>query len=203
MPKLYVISGPCGCGKTTFSDALASDLARRTRRTVYVVHGDSFHAGFVEPDDDSARFENGLPADRVAWEDILRFNWGCILDTAGRALGQGLDVIIDYVIEGELSRIRDLARAHRAELIYVVLTAAGDEIPRRLRARGDPGLIERSLFLKRKLEAMPENRGRLLDTTGKDVQALVRAFDPGRYLLEASPDPAGKQPGKERTDDRE
>ena len=40
---------------------------------------------------------NGEASDTVIWEDILRFNWDCIIATADRALSQGIDVLIDYV----------------------------------------------------------------------------------------------------------
>lgn len=50
-PSLYVFSGPCGCGKTTLTNAWARKLVNEgKRRQVYVIHGDDFHAGFVEPD---------------------------------------------------------------------------------------------------------------------------------------------------------
>ena len=51
MPKVIFISGPCGCGKSTFADAYARHLVNRDRKTIYVIHGDDFHAGFVEVED--------------------------------------------------------------------------------------------------------------------------------------------------------
>nr|AHF24842.1 hypothetical protein [uncultured bacterium Contig2] len=184
MNRIVFISGACGCGKTTFADAFAKHLARRNRRTVYVIHGDDFQSGFVKPEDRDGSFaDDGQAAGQVLWEDILRFNWDCIISTAGRALRQGLDVVIDYVIEDELPRVRELAAENRAELVYVVLTADGEEIERRLRARGDDGLIARALFLKKELEAMPENRGHLYDNTGKTIDEMIREIVPERYLL--------------------
>ena len=117
MRRIFFISGPCGSGKSTFADAWAKHLARQENRTVYVIHGDDFHAGFVETEEKPDFFVDGQASDRVLWEDILRFNWDCILLTAGRALEQDLDVIIDYVIEDELPRVKELAAKHRAALI--------------------------------------------------------------------------------------
>ena len=151
MSRIFFISGPCGCGKTTFSDAFARHLVRQERKTVYVIHGDDFHDGFIEPEDKPEFFTDGQASDPVLWEDILRFNWDCILTTADRALQQGMDVVIDYVIEDELPRVRELAEKHHAGLYYIVLTADAGEIEKRIRERGDTDLVERALFLKKKL----------------------------------------------------
>ena len=99
------------------------------------------------------------------------------------ALRQGLDVVIDYVIEEELPRVRKLAEENGADLYYIVLTADAEEIERRIRGRGDTDLVERALFLKRKLESMPENRGHLYDNTVKNVVDEIRVIVPQRYLV--------------------
>lgn len=184
MRKIYFISGPCGCGKSTFADVYAKHLVREGHRTVYVIHGDDFHGGFVETEDKPDFFtEAGQPSDRVLWEDILRFNWDCIIATADRALQQDLDVVIDYVIETELPRVKALADKHQAVLYYIVLTADGDEIERRIRGRGDTDLIERALFLKKELEAMPENRGHFYNNTGKTAEEAAREIDPEQFRV--------------------
>ena len=183
MSRIFFISGPCGCGKTTFADAYARHIVREENRTVYVIHGDDFHGGFVEPEDKPEFFRDGQASDRVLWEEILRFNWDCIIATADRALRQGLDVIIDYVIEDELPRVRALAETHSAALYYIVLTADEDEIGRRIRGRGDVDMIERALFLKRKLESMPENQGHLYNNTGKTLEEAIREIDSERYRV--------------------
>ncbi len=181
MARLFIISGACGSGKTTFADAYAAHLVRTQRNTVYMIHGDHFQDGFVKPE--RGLFDGSRAADPVLWRDVLRFNWDCIAYVAGRALEMGLDVVVDYVVEDELPRVRELAAAHHADLYYIVMTAASREIERRIRERGDVQLIERALFLKRKLEAMPENRGRLYDTTGKTTEEMLREIDMDRYAL--------------------
>ncbi len=95
---------------------------------------------------------------------------------ADRALARGLDVIVDDVAVEELPLAIDLARRHGAQLRYAVLTASESEIRQRLEKRGDPDLLDRSLFLKSKQEAMPENQGHLLDTTGKSVEEIMDAL---------------------------
>ena len=183
MSRLYLVSGAVGCGKTTFADAYAAHLARTEQKTVYLIHGDHFQDGFVKPEDRSC-FDGNRAADQVPWSEVLRFNWDCIVFAAGRALDMGLDVVVDYVVEDELKRVQELAAAHHAELYYIVLTAASREIERRVRERGDVHLLERALFLKRKLEAKPENRGRLCDTTGKTAEEMIREIDMDKYILE-------------------
>lgn len=183
MRRIIFISGPCGSGKSTFADAFARHLVSREGRTVYVIHGDDFHEGFVEPENKPAFFVEGLPSDRVKWEDILRFNWDCILSTADRALQQDLDVVIDYVIEDELPRVQALAEKRGASLYYIVLTAGEDELERRIRGRGDTDLIERAKFLKRKLDAMTENQGHLLDNTGLSLEDTIRRIDLDYYVM--------------------
>lgn len=183
MAKLIFISGPCGCGKSTFAEKFARHLVEKFGKTVYLMHGDDFHRGFVEPENKGDFFVGGTAADTLHWQDILRFNWDCIIGTADRVLSQGLDVVIDYVIEDELHRVRELAKLHRAELYYIVLTADAEELERRIRARGDVDMVGRALFLKRKLDTLPENQGHLYDNTRKSPDDAVREIILDKYLV--------------------
>ena len=103
-------------------------------------------------------------------------------------LRQGLDVVIDYVIEDELPRVIELAEIYHAFFCYIVLTADTEEIRRRLRNRGDTDLVERALFLKKELEAMPENQGHLYNNTGKATEDMIREINPDHYLIRKSPE---------------
>ena len=150
---------------------------------MYLIHGDDFHRGFIEPEDKGNFFTDGQASDRVLWEDILRFNWDCMIATAERALRLGMDVIIDYVLEDELPRVKKLAAENQADLYYIVLTADVEELERRIRYRGDADMIERALFLKRKLETMPENQGHLYNNTGKTPEQMIGEIVPERFLV--------------------
>ena len=104
--------------------------------------------------------------------------------TAEKALAQGMDVVIDYVIETELPCVRALAEKLDAALYYIVLTADEDELEKRILERGDPDLVERAKFLKRELEAMQENQDHLVDNTGKTAEDLIRGLDPEQFLVD-------------------
>lgn len=183
MAKIIFVSGACGCGKTTFTNVYAKYLVQQNHKTIYVIHGDDFHRGFVETDEKDAFFVDGQASDRVLWEDILKFNWDCIIATAQRALQNDLDVLIDYVIEDELPRVKELAEKNGAPLYYIVLTADEAEIEKRIRNRGDVDLIDRALFLKKEIEAMPENRGHIYNNTGKMPEDIVRDIVLEDYLV--------------------
>lgn len=170
MPSIYLFSGPCGCGKTTLANAWAHHLLDSAAcNQVYVIHGDDFHRGFAETE---RRVGPACPG-FLYWPDILAFNWDCMLSVADKALNHGLDVIVDYVVEDELQLITELARAHQARLFYVVVTAEKEMIRRRLTERGDSRLTDRALFLKDKLDGLPENQGHLFDNTYCPVSKMI------------------------------
>ena len=138
MSAVYVFSGPCGCGKTTLSNAYARHLVDEYGKLqAYVIHGDDFHAGFAET---NAPVGSDFPQ-FLYWADILKFNWECIFSVADKALTRNLDVVIDYVVEDELPLLEELARRHQARLFYVVLTASEEELIQRLTKRGSTDLI--------------------------------------------------------------
>ena len=159
MQRVFVISGPCGCGTTTLSAAFAATLMDRV---VCLIHGDDFQRCLVVPE-----------GRQLPWPEMLAFNWDCILTVTESALQRGMDVVIDYVVEDELPRLRALADQQGAVLHYVVLTASVETLRQRLAARGDGWLTERALFLKEKLEHAAENRRCLLDVTGLTAEQAV------------------------------
>ena len=139
-----------------------------------MIHGDGFHQGFVLRSYEVENFwEDGQAANQLEWLEILKFNWECILDVAGKALERGIDVLIDYVVEEEMPLLRGLADEHNAKLYYVVITASKEAITERITARGDVEMIDRALFLKKELEEMPENQGHLYDNTDKNLDEEI------------------------------
>ncbi len=174
MANIYFISGPCGCGKSTLTDAYAEHLVKEKKQTrIYVIHGDDFHHGFVGMYEEDVFCKEAQESNPLAWSQVLKFNWECILEVAGKALVRGLDVVIDYVVEDELPLLQKLAKKYDAKLYYLVLTASEESITERLQTRGDDNLIERGIFLKKKLDSLSENQGHLYDNTGKTVAEEV------------------------------
>ena len=186
MSSIIVFSGPCGCGKSTLTDAFARLRVRRTGNPVYVIHGDDISGCLVEPEDTGDLFQaDGRIADPRRWDNIVRFNWDCILLLAGRAAQEGLDVAIDYVVEEELPRLRTLAAEVGAKLYYIVLTASAEALEQRIKARGDVDMLGRALFLKQKLDALPENQGHLFDNTGLSAEEEAGKLDLERFIVRA------------------
>lgn len=187
MGNIYFFSGPCGCGKTTLANAYAKHLVNVCgKKQVYVIHGDDFHRGFVETDQKGDFFVDGQASDVLQWKEILSFNWECVLTVAGKALDRGLDVVIDYVIEEELPLVQELAGRYGAKLYYIVLTASQDAICRRIQQRGDVDMIQRALFLKKKLECLPENQGHLFDNTDKSVAQELDTLEMEKFEVPLS-----------------
>lgn len=180
MNRIIIFSGPCGCGKTTLSEAWARRMVNEgSCSQVYVIHGDSFHAGFIAAEPLRDLSAPGY----LSWPDILRFNWDCILNTADQALHRGLDVIIDYVVEDELPLLVALARKYTAEIYYIVLTARLEELTSRLAQRGNPELTERSAFLKAKFEHDPTHGRHLYDISGMTVAEAMEQLNLARYRI--------------------
>lgn len=169
MANIYLFSGPCGCGKTTLANAFAHTL----RKPACIIHGDDFQDRLIQPED----------ASNPAWEDVLCFNWRCILDVARNALQMGVDVVIDYIVEDELPRVQVLANDFSAALHYIVLTVSEDTLRQRLQERGDAWLTERALFLKAKLDAMQENQGHILDITSMTLEQELQRLQQGNFIV--------------------
>lgn len=185
MGDIYLFSGPCGCGKTTLAKAYSKYLVNKNnRKQVYLIHGDDFHAGFVESDVKEKIHTDNLSSNYLNWTAILKFNWECIINVAKNVLKNGLDVVIDYVVEEELCLVQQLAKEYNAKLYYVVLTASNDAIQQRIRERGDIDLLERALYLKNKLDNLPENQIHLFDNTGMSISDEINRLEIEKFVLE-------------------
>ncbi|MDQ6422443.1 hypothetical protein RB620_23715 [Paenibacillus sp. LHD-117] len=108
-----------------------------------------------------------------SWEDRLRLAWLNIAAVTRNFLLNGLDVVIDFVVEDELPWFIDQLSDLGPTLYYAVLHAEPDTLAARLRKRGDEQYLARSLFLRNKLLASPANEPHLLDTEGRTPEDLA------------------------------
>jgi gluconate kinase len=152
---VYLISGPLGVGKSTVSKTLANAMNQCAW-----IEGDlllHIYRGETEP----------------PWEERLRLAWLNIAAVTRNLLRNGLDVVIDFVVEDELQWFYDQLSDLDATLHYVVLHAEPDTLTDRLNQRGDVQYIHRSLFLRNKLMASPTNERFLLDADRKRPEELA------------------------------
>lgn len=182
MNSIYFFSGPCGVGKSTASELFTGKLISCGRQ-VCLIHGDDFHASVFLPEEQSCFTEDGNIRDPEAWDRIIGFNWRCLLDMTANALDAGMDVVIDYVLEQELPLVIQVAKSKGAALHYFLLTASESALTERITRRGDIDMIGRALFLKEKLEHLPESRGHLVDTTDRSPEALIAGLQSAQYRI--------------------
>ncbi|NLP52557.1 AAA family ATPase [Bacillus sp. RO1] len=157
MRNVYVISGPCGVGKST----ITKGLARKLSKTV-LVEGDLISAMFVG--------EVQPP-----WDEKLSIVWQNLSNLTKTYLQNGYDVVIDYVVEEELEWFcQELGQTGlEFTLHYYVLRADPDVLVKRITKRGDTELIPRSLELLQQLENKKENAPHLYDTTYKAPNVII------------------------------
>ncbi|MCG1023591.1 AAA family ATPase [Sutcliffiella horikoshii] len=155
--SIYIISGPCGVGKST----VTKGLARKLEKAV-LVEGDmitGMFVGQVQP----------------PWEEKLSIVWQNISSLTKNYLRNGYDVVIDYVVEDEWEWFcKELQQAGmNITLHYYVLRADPEVLVERITERGDTEMIPRSLELLHQLESKKENAPHLYDTTNKDPDIII------------------------------
>lgn len=155
--NVYIISGPCGVGKST----VAKELAGRLENAVLIT-GDHLLHMFVGYD--------------FSWEVRLYITWENILALTRTFLRTGCNLVIDFVVEDELNWFIEELDGYAALAQYVVLTADEGVLRERVTQRGDLDIMDRSLFLREKLTGSPRNQAFLLDTTHQTPTDIVDAI---------------------------
>ncbi|MBO1511823.1 AAA family ATPase [Metabacillus bambusae] len=153
---IYIISGPCGVGKSTVS----KEIARMIKRSV-LIEGDLLNAMIVGDSE-------------LTWEERLEINWSNILSMTRNVVQHDYHVVIDYVVETELEWFCQQVSDMNVQIKYVVLRANEAKLIERLNKRGDPFLIERSLFLIKEFEESSLHQLYLLDTTDKQPLEVAK-----------------------------
>lgn len=152
---IYLISGPCGVGKSTVAKALYGHLK---------------HAALIDGDAIMSMFPEGH---EPPWEEHLAITWENILSMTKSLIRHKFDVVIDFVVETEFEWFSQQAADLEVALRYVVLRADKETLVKRLEKRGDPELVDRSLFLLSELEGLPFNQKNLYDTTHTQPSEIV------------------------------
>ncbi|MBO1005145.1 AAA family ATPase [Pseudogracilibacillus auburnensis] len=148
--QIYIISGPCGAGKSTVAKKMAKLIPKSA-----LIHGDDFLHMYDE-------------ASEPPWEEKLAIMWKHILAITNTFLQHRYHVIIDIVVEDELEWFTRHFAHLDVKIKYVVLRADEEVLIERINKRGDTYLIQRSLFLLHQLEnETPDNQPYLYDTSGK------------------------------------
>lgn len=165
MNTVYLITGACGCGKSTLSKMLMKELD-----DTILITGDELHEFFGGKRD-------------IAWVDRLRITWENIILVTQNSLRNHLNVIIDYVVEDELPLLLEGLKEFEYELRYMVLVADEDNIRLRITKRGDVEQLARALFLNKKLGQEPLNQLFLYENSDKTVEEELEAIiHDERYL---------------------
>jgi gluconate kinase len=152
---IYIISGPCGAGKSTVAQIVAHNVQQ---------------SALIKGDDLLHMYEQGS---EPPWDERLTIMWKNILSLTRNLLQHEYNVIIDTVVEHELEWFCRHFAYTGVRIKYVVLRADDKILIERLNQRGDPYLIERSLFLLNQLENFPSNQPHLYDTTHKQPSEIA------------------------------
>ncbi|WP_061578943.1 AAA family ATPase [Saccharococcus caldoxylosilyticus] len=152
---IYIVSGPCGVGKST----VAKELSRNLK-----------HAALISGDDIMFMIEKGYAP---PWEEWLSITWKNILSLTRNFVQHDLNVVIDCVVESELEWFCQHISDLNIPIKYIVLIASEDKLIERLNKRGDDHLIDRSLFLLKKLGSSAGNKKYIYDTTHKQPSEIV------------------------------
>ncbi len=155
--KVYIISGTLGAGKTTVSRLLAKQL-----KDAALIRADLFL------DDMLVNPQN------PAWEARLAFVWSNVIFTAKNALDLNLDVIIDGVVEQEFPLLQEAFENY--DLYYCILVADEAILTKRLEARGQTEMLERSIKVLKQFRAEPEKQEYLIDTSHLAPTQVLRCI---------------------------
>jgi len=151
---LYLLSGPCGVGKSTVS----KEVAKRIPRSVLLV-GDTLldvYQGYEAP-----------------WEERLSLAWTNILSVTRNFIRHRWNVVLDFVVEDELEWFMHELEDMSVSLHYIVLVADEPTLIQRINHRGTPEITDRSLFLLDKLKKLETNSHFLYNTSGKSPTEIT------------------------------
>ncbi|MFE5323741.1 AAA family ATPase [Paenibacillus sp. NPDC056579] len=153
---VYLISGTSGVGKSTLAKELTQSL-----KPSALITGDDVNKML-------------LPGSELPMDQRFSLTWENMILLAKSFLRNDLNVVIEWILQNDLERICERLSDSAIQIKYVVLRANEDTLKERLGERGDSHLLDRSLFLLQRLDALPFNNNYLYDTTGKQTSEIVQ-----------------------------
>jgi 2-phosphoglycerate kinase len=157
---IYVITGPCGIGKSSISYSLAD----RYERSAHIDADYLYHmvvGGRVRP-----------------WEDdwaLLNLLWANIRSVTENFVTRGITPVIDYVIFPEqLGFVKEIAEKHDLKVKYVVLMADEKTVRHRDNCRpSDIQMGERAVILLNEFQEKKMDDRFILDTTNRSIEETI------------------------------
>lgn len=152
-PKIYIISGTLGAGKSTVAKLLAKKL-----QDSVLISADIFM--------DMLQDEKN-----PAWEERLKFMWENVICVAKNALTFDLDVVIEGVVEDEFPLLQEEFKDY--EIHYHILVADRETLSLRIHERGDSDMVKRSMDVLSQLKKDPQKSPHLIDTSNRRPEEVV------------------------------
>ncbi|MBO5178744.1 MAG: AAA family ATPase [Clostridia bacterium] len=157
MPKLYVITGPAGVGKSTIS----KELAKRSQKSV-LIEGDDIYAqvvgGYVSP-----------------WKEgnHLEVFWKVCVNMIKTYLEHGYDVVFNYIVgTKDIETIKQELKEYEIKFV-VLLTDEKTLLKRDAERPEDCQMKERCIVLLNSFKEKGYDENNMLDTTNLTVEEVV------------------------------
>lgn len=175
---LFVLSGPCGTGKTSLAHAwrsVESDLAYTKSVTTRAPRGpDEEHYQRVTRDEFISMIHHG---EFVQWiRPTYDEFYGTLRKPVEAAIAQGQDMVFDYCPEGTIN----LARMYPAITVSIfVMAPTKDELQRRLADRGTESVEEQKIRQRMALQDfqfVDQHRYHLINDVFQEALQQLRAI---------------------------
>lgn len=168
---IYIISGPCGVGKSTVSHGLAQKYSLSSH-----INADNLYhmvvGGYIPP-----------------WEDngtCRRLLWANINSIIENSIINGFIAVVDYVVFPEdLSFIEEIKNKYGLKVKYVVLMADGDTIRGRDSSRTiDSRMGERAIELLEEFKEKQIDNRFIINTSSKSIDDTISIIiNDDRFLI--------------------
>ena len=168
MSELYIITGPAGVGKSTIS----RKIAEQKNKSVLVEGDDIYHqviGGYIP-----------------AWKEgnHLKIFWKVCLKMIATYLGDGYDVVFNYIINPEdLEIIREEFNEYEIKFI-LLMTDENTLLLRDRKRQEDCQMKERCIVLLNNFKNKKFSKQNILDTTNLSIDETINCVESeNRFIL--------------------